>query len=135
MMCNVCRTERGSLKPHPSFAQGPLSALLVCRVCEPRLLGEWPLSEDGKHQWCRACASEAENTSELKRDVGLRKSEHSTLKAEGELDGGAALYTCDVCPCAFCSVCILRLFSLDALLEAKSAGHWDCPVCTARPLA
>ena len=97
----------------------------------PRIVGHWQLSETGNHQWCRVCAVQSDRVRELRAAVGLRTAERRLLKKAGELDrNGAALYTCDVCPEAFCSVCIMRLFSIDAMLKARSADRWACPVCT-----
>ena len=132
MFCGVCRAACVTQNPHPCFTSGHLAALLVCDACMIRFVGDWPLSETGNHQWCRVCASQTECYRELRGTVGLRKMERSILKTAGELDAsGAALYACDVCPEAFCSVCLMRLFSLEAMLEAKAAETWSCPVCTA----
>lgn len=132
MICGVCRAACLGPKQHPCFATGDLGSLLVCDACMPRFAGGWQLSKTGKHQWCRVCAVQSERVRELRAAVGLRTAERRLLKKAGELDGkGAALYTCDVCPEAFCSVCTMRLFSIGAMLKARSAGHWKCPVCTA----
>lgn len=131
MFCGVCRAVCAAPIQHPCFASGDLGALLVCGACMPRFVGYWELSDAGKHQWCRVCAAQTDVVGELRDVVGLRKAERRVLKRERELDAnGAALYTCDVCPEAFCSVCIMRLFSLGAVLEAKATDHWACPVCT-----
>ena len=131
MVCGVCRAACVDPKPHPCFPRGELASLLVCDACMPRIVGHWQLSETGNHQWCRVCAVQSDRVRELRAAVGLRTAERRLLKKAGELDrNGAALYTCDVCPEAFCSVCIMRLFSIDAMLKARSADRWACPVCT-----
>ena len=103
----------------------------MCEACAPRYVGDWQLSETGKHQWCRVCAAQTDVVRELRGAIGLGKTEYQILKAAGELDAnGAALYTCDECPEALCSVCLMRLFSLEAMLEAKASDNWKCPACT-----
>ena len=136
MPCAACRLECEHLTPHPCFATGPLAMLLVCGKCLSWLLTEWPLDEKGKHQWCRVCAVESDTIPELEKAAGLSEGELAVLRTSGELDdNGAALYTCDACPSAFCSVCLMRLFSVGAIAEANTAAPWACPDCTKRELA
>ena len=136
MPCAACRLECEHLTPHPCFATGPLATLLVCGKCLNWLLTEWPLDEKGKHQWCRVCAVESDTIPELEKAAGLSEGELAVLRTSGELDdNGAALYTCDACPSAFCSVCLMRLFSVGAIAEANTAAPWACPDCTKRELA
>ena len=74
----------------------------------------------------------------VRHDPRARKGggELAVLRTSGELDdNGAALYTCDACPSAFCSVCLMRLFSVGAIAEANTAAPWACPDCTKRELA
>jgi hypothetical protein len=138
MACGVCFVEDTVLIPHPCFSDGPLSELEACPICCRRLVGDWPLGDDGKHQWCRVCGMEAATLDDLKDTMRLTKREARKLTENGQMDEhGAALYTCDddACPEAICAVCMLRLYTLTAVLEAQDANRWECGVCTARELA
>lgn len=135
--CFSCRRDHVECDEHPNCAPGgPLAGLgmqLACRLCLVRLVGSWPLTEEGKHRWCVVCACETDDTSGMRKQAGMTKQEHTALCESGMLDNGegAALFTCEKpkCPGAWCALCILRHFGTQAMLAADADAHWECPPC------
>ncbi len=135
--CFSCRREPVPCDEHPNCAPGgPLEGLgmqLACRPCLARLVGSWPLTEEGKHRWCVVCACETDDTTGMKRQGGMTMQEYTVLCGSGMVDDGeaAALFTCEKpkCPGAWCALCILRHFGREAMLAADADAHWECPPC------
>ena len=135
--CFSCRRDHVECDEHPNCAPGgPLAGLgrqLACRLCLARLVGSWPLTEEGKHRWCVVCACETDDTSGMKKQAGMTKQEHKALCESGMLDNGegAALFTCEKpkCPGAWCALCILRHCGHEAMLDADTGARWECPPC------
>ena len=134
--CYVCNRDPVKVRHHPSYAVGGvlenLGSKLACLDCLGRLKTEWPLDEDGNHQWCNICACETNKVKKMVEQLCVTKDERMILDANKQLDKeGAALYVCDgACPVALCAACLLRHFGVKALLNAAEQGHWECPICT-----
>jgi hypothetical protein len=135
--CFSCRRDPVPCDEHPNCAPGgPLAGLgmqLACRLCLVRLVGSWPLTEEGKHRWCVVCACETDDTSGMKRQAGMTMEEYTALLKSGMVDNGegAALFTCEKpkCPGAWCALCILRHVGPEAMLDADTGARWECPPC------
>lgn len=135
--CFSCRRDPVPCDEHPNCAPGgPLAGLgmqLACRLCLVRLVGSWPLTEEGKHRWCVVCACETDDTAGMKRQAGMTMQEYTALLKSGMVDNGegAALFTCEKpkCPGAWCALCILRHCGHEAMLAADADARWECPPC------